>query len=409
MSFRFDKPHLLYIGILFSLFAGLGASLSSISPYVFSHFINGGGKWIFLGIQIAIPLGHFFSGWISDKTGKIRIFAIYGFLFIIPAQYLTYHLSDSLWWTILFAFWQRFLFTANLQWVTLAALETSSEHLFSQVRSAGTIGFMLIQLSLYLFSNPDLSIKLFDKAEQSGKFGSILYLPALLLVFWLPRLRRSQAIFYFRDALAILRSRIMLLFILLSFLFHFAFQVTDNYLGKYIETILGLDAVFLSWFLAVIIEIPFLIFIPKIVQRWGVFSLIYLAVLAGVCRYALVAWTVAAHPVGVLYFSQLFHSFLFAGYYMATIYWLRGLSPPHLYGSVFGLFNLFALALGGMTGNMVCGYLLQSKFDTFFLSQYRINPAGSFFSIFLLAASVFLLILPGFIYLQRLTGRIAEK
>jgi len=68
-----------YFIILFFYFAGLGSNLSSLSPYLISNF-GKDAEWVFLSIQIMVPAGTLFAGWISDKTKKIRIFLKYSIL-----------------------------------------------------------------------------------------------------------------------------------------------------------------------------------------------------------------------------------------------------------------------------------------------------------------------------------------
>ena len=62
--------------ILFFYFAGLGANLSSLSPYLLENF-GENAEWIFISIQLMVPVGTLFAGWLSDKTKKIRFFLIF--------------------------------------------------------------------------------------------------------------------------------------------------------------------------------------------------------------------------------------------------------------------------------------------------------------------------------------------
>ena len=91
---------------------------------------------------------------------------------------------------------------------------------------------------------------------------------------------------------------------------------------------------------------------------------------------------------------------------MGAIYCFRQKVPDHLYGSVFGLHSIFAQSFGFAMGNLVMGTLLVKPYSqNLFLPQgvtaYR--PQGEkFFVIFVLAASICLVLLPAVSYLKKI-------
>ncbi|MCB1176650.1 MAG: MFS transporter, partial [Leptospiraceae bacterium] len=318
----------------------MGSNLSSLSPYVLSNF-GEKGEWIFICIQVSMPIGTLFAGWISDKTKKIRIFSILGISLLFPTQYFLFSFPHNWITTAILAGFQRFLLSANYQWVIIGAIEEKGENRFSKIRSSGTFGFLIIQFILYLLTTIELPFSISDPSE-TGKLGSYFYIFCFPFCFKLPRKRISHLEYRFKDALNLLKDSNLRMFFIYAFIFYSAYQVTDNYLGRYFQIYIGLDSVYLSWFIAVILEIPFLFLVSKISLRYGIFSLFYLSLIFGFLRYSLLSVSVVGINKNLLLSFQAFHSILFAGFYMGTILWLRKVSPPHLYGSLYGLYSIFA-------------------------------------------------------------------
>lgn len=343
-----------------------------------------------------VPAGTLFAGWISDKTKKIRFFLKYSILLTIPAQYFLFSFNDNWFLTMVFAGSLRFLLSANYQWISIAVLEKVGEHPFSKIRSSGTLGFLLIQVVLYLLTLPQFLI--FKSAESTGKFGSIFYLVSFFFLNHLPEFRKSNQEFRFKDALKLLKNRNISLFFILSFFYYSAYQITDNYQGRYFELSFGLESVYLSWVFAVILEIPFLLLVPKIVHKYGYIILFYLSIISGFTRFLFLSYSISGVSLYILLLFQMPHAILFAGYYMGGIHFLRKSVPPHLYGSLYGLFSIFSMSLGGMIGNISSSQLLHSDlglkiFEVSKLS-FEYSKKIDFLPVFFQATFTFLFILP---------------
>ncbi|MEM7179447.1 MAG: MFS transporter [Spirochaetota bacterium] len=392
-----------YVFLFFFFFTGLGANLANLSPYVLSHFPDTA-KLVFLALQISMPLGNLFAGWISDKTANIRIFSNLGLGLLVPVQFFLYRFPESAYYSAFFSFAIGFLLTANMQWISIALLEDKGENRFSRIRSAGTVGFMCIQLFLYLLA--DTKWGAVPGTDIGKNFGAFLYLPAFFLSFSLPKQRKSKQTFHFKDALQFIQQKFFLVFFLVSFCYYFSYQLIDNYLGKYIQISIGLQAVFFSWFVAVILEIPYLFYLPKIVEKWGNFAILYLSLISAAIRFSLLAYTVYYFSEGLLWLSQTLHSFVYVGFYMGAIYCFRQKVPHHLYGSVFGLHSIFAQSFGFAMGNLVMGTLLAKPWNQNLFHQWGILPyrvqGEKFFLLFVFAASICILLLPTIAYLKRI-------
>jgi predicted MFS family arabinose efflux permease len=380
----------LYFVILFFFFVGLGANLASLSPYVLSHF-DEKAEWIFLCVQICMPIGTFFAGWISDKTKRIRIFAIFGILLLTPTQYFLFYYKDSWITTAMIAGFQRFLLSSNFQWISIGAMEAKGDHKYSKIRSFGTLGFLFVQLFLYTFTIMDLGFQ-FETPAQTGSFGAYAYLLCLIPAFFLPAKRVSKTEFQFKEAWELVQRKHIRYFFLIAFFYYSAYQITDNYLGRFFQMKLGLESVFFVWLVAVSLEIPFLLLVSKISLRYGINSLFYFSLVAGVIRFGFLAFGFWGISDSFLLFFQFPHAILFAGFYMGTILWLRKESPPHIYGSVYGLYSIFSQSMGGIFGNLICGQLLHANWGTYIQTNWAKGIDSSllnFFPIFLYGGILF--------------------
>ena len=389
--------------ILFFYFAGLGANLSSLSPYLLENFEKNA-EWIFISIQLMVPVGTLFAGWLSDKTKKIRLFLYYSLVLTIPAQYFLFSFSDDWKITMLFAGILRFLLSANYQWVVIAALEKMGEHNFSKIRSSGTLGFLIVQLLLFILTYPTLN--LLRSPLLTGKLGSIFYIIPLFFLHNLPKERISKQEFKFKDALIHISSKIQIIFFMLSFFFYASYQIIDNYNGRYFQLSFGLETVYLSWVFAVLLEVPFLLSITRIIHKFEFFSLFYLSLIAGIVRFLFLSYSVSGTSLLLLLLFQLPHAILFIGFYMGSIHFFRKTVPVHIYGSVYGLYSIFSMSLGGMCGNLISGNLLHSDLGfnlSVFFNMSNVNEkAVSFLPIFLMALFIYTIILPFFMILSRL-------
>ncbi len=382
--------------VMFLYFAGLASQLSSLSPYALAHFGESGSA-VLAAAQIGTPLGAFLAGWLSDRLKRVRLLAIAGLTVAIPLQILTFAFSDSIGLSVAMTFVLRLTLSGVFQVLTIAALEAAGNENFGRIRSSGTVGFLFAQLALYFVSTPAFASYLPQTSAAFGQSGALFFALALLPAQRLAQQRQSPEAFYFADALGVLRQRHMLYFVGLAFLFFSAYQITDNYVARYFELIGGMNAVFLSWVIAVLPEIVLLVYISRIERRHGIRALFWLAALSGLARFALL-FVAAKNPgnAALLHlFAQLLHSFHFTGHYMGAVYFLRLHTGAHLYGSVAGIYALVSQSLGGIAGNFLYGALLFQRPA----AEHQLQ-SSDFLSLFALAAFTQLLLLPAYFWLR---------
>lgn len=361
------------------------------------------------------PAGYFLAGYLSDRTRELRIFLIIGVALLVPAQFALFSLAGFPTATLILSGLTRMLLAANLQLMSIAVLEAIGEGPYARMRSAGTIGFAVFQLTLWFLPEflagaaPETAEapRIIIDAGMSGRSGAFAFLLCIPLAFFVQRNRKSEDHFRFIDALQFSIRPSHLALLGLSFVFYFNFQLVDNYLGRFWELHTGgMQGVYGGWFLAVLLEVPFLYVAAKLARTTGIRTLVVVAAGAGALRFAWVAMTILGiEPVPAIY-SQLLHGIHFTGYHIGVIYWLRSSVPDHLYGSVYGLYNIITHSLGGMAGNVVFGALLFSAYgDTMFAWLAGPNTGAAsglvgFLPVFLLAAVLNLTVIVGFVFLR---------
>ena len=350
------KKSLPYILLTFSFFLGLGTYFTSLSPFALTHFEERS-RLIFLAGQVCFPLGFFLSGYLSDRTRRIRALLTTGLLLQAPCQYLFFSSEDNFAAGLVLGALTRFFLAFNLQLNTLAILEARGESRFGAIRMWGTVAFMLIHLVLYTI---DIwAADLFD-AAAAGRLAAFFLLLTAIPARWIIPERKSRESYHFRDALRILKQPPVALFYGFSFYFYFHFQIVDLYLGQFLKEVGGMRMVYLAWALVGLVEIPFLPYTAWIARRSGIRALIWLALGAGALRFTMLAASIAGYEPVPVVVSQLLHGLHFAGYYTGALYWLRSTYPDHLFGTGVGLFMLIAAAAGAAAGNLFFGWLLFS-------------------------------------------------
>jgi PPP family 3-phenylpropionic acid transporter len=302
--------------------------------------------------QIALPIGYFFTGYISDRFKLLRYFLVAALILHAPVQYALFATTDPE-WAMVFSALSRFFFAVNFQLIGLAVLEDVGNAGFGTVRAWGTAGFLLVQTSLFIFS--------IENPTQAGKWGSLLHLATVIPAFFVKKNRISEEIYDFEAALQYLKTKPIIIFFTISFLFHFSFNVVDFYLGTHLKNQGGMPMVYGSWALAVILEIPFLSFSARLVSRYRLNILLIISLLAGAIRFLWLGLDAAGLSSLPVIFSQILHGLHFTGFYMGAILFLRNKFPNHLYGTGYGLYMALSVALGSMAGSYLFGQILLIK------------------------------------------------
>lgn len=383
-GFSLSFATLKYIFLYFIFFLGHGTYFSTLSPFIVDHYGASSG-YVFLAGQLAFPLGTLLTGYLSDRTHRIRILLVASFFLHAPLQYLLYSITDHLGLSILLGGANRFFFAVNLQLASIAVLEAKGTPGFGRVRAWGTGGFFFIHMLLFLIEGSYWKLDLFPDgldAGLAGKLGSVFHIVSGFLAFLVQSKRHSKNSFDMKGVFQILGQRPTILFFSVSFLFFFSFQVVDYYLGSFLKGQGGMDTVYLGWAIAVILEIPFLFLSGRWTDAFGARSLFILSIGSGILRFAWISLSIAGVLDVPILGSQILHGLHFTGYYIGAIYFLRRSCPDHLYGTAYGAYVILSNSLGGGMGSLVASQILTLKIpgaDGEILDPYLIMFSGAAF------------------------------
>lgn len=370
--------------VYFFFFLGHGSYFTTLSPHMLHRF-GDDARFVFLAGQMFYPAGYFFAGWFSDKTRRIRSLLILFLILQTPFQYYLFSPDLSFLWSVISSAVTRFFFAANLQLLSIAALESLSFRGFSVSRSAGTVGFLCIQIGmllLELFALQDAAPEI--QGGRGGQWGSVFMLLTVLPGMFLPEQRRSHTEYFFRDAFLVLKRNGFLPFLSVSFLFYLSYQVVDYYLGGYLRYAGGMTYVYGGWGLAVLVEIPLMVLTDHIVLRRGVRFLFLLAILSGAVRFAVLGLDAVIGLSGLVLLQQLLHGIHFTGYYMGGVYLLRRNFPEHLFGTGMGIYMVVSVSAGATIGNLLTGMLLESNgYAVIFFASLALHVIVFFLFLFL--------------------------
>lgn len=369
-----------------------------MSPFILSRF-GSDSNLIFFAGQVAHPVGYFLTGYISDRTRSLRGNLVAGLVLYALVQLALFSATSVPEAALCYAA-MRLLVGVNVQLTTLAVLEGRGTSNFPRVRTWGTIGFFLVQGLLFIYEESIV------KTAAPGQIPSNTRMIAwasfgLLLLSVIPALRVqasrvSHDEYFVADVVRLLKEPRVILFFILSFAFYFSYQLVDFYLGSLLDKSGGMSAVYAGWCIAVVLEIPFMPLTARIIDRWGIRSLIFISTIFGVVRYVWISLAVVGFPAPNVIYSQFLHGVHYTGFYIGSVYWLRAIFPDHLYGTGNGAYMVLAGALGGITGNLVFGWILFHGHG----SSYAGISMAHYLPLFASAAVIQLLILTAFLFFK---------
>ncbi|MCS7204883.1 MAG: MFS transporter [Leptospiraceae bacterium] len=378
------KQMILYFLLYLISYFGLGSYFVSLSPYFIERFQEQA-KYLFFAGQVGYPIGYFFTGWLSDKTKKLRLWGWIFAALLVPSQYLLFLPSLDFEVVLFFSFLVRFLFAALIQITQIATLETLSYKGFSISRAGGTFGFFLMQITMFLlesfvFLPTNLQT---SQTSRGGQIGAWLHiLTFVLILITLPENRKSNNPYYFKEVFYITFRYQYWIFFVLSFFYYFSYQMIDFYLGAYFYQLGGMKFVYGGWILGVILEIPFFPLTQRLIYRYGLNFLFLISLFSGIIRFLLLLLHNTYYGGNWILFSQLLHGIHFTGYMAGVIYFFHKKYPEEYNGTAFGLFMVASLSMGAIVGNFTYGFLL-SHFDYSTLFLLSLLNHGLLFLIFL--------------------------
>lgn len=162
---------------------------------------------------------------------------------------------------------------------------------------------------------------------------------------------------YWKDFGRLLRDRRWWFFLLAIFLAGVSASTVNNYLFLFMaelnspSTLMGL-----ALSMATVSEVPALFFSSWLVRRLGARGVLVMALGAYIVR--LLLYSIASAPWQIL-LIQLLHGLTFAAVWAAGVSYAHDLAPNGLGATAQGLFNATLMGLGGISGSLAGGLLLE--------------------------------------------------
>jgi PPP family 3-phenylpropionic acid transporter len=315
-----------------------------------------------------------FWGWLADHSGHrvkwIKLTSLLGLIGFVGVFW-----AKGFFWIFLIML-ALSLFTSSTlplaESLTLAHLATSDGH-YSRIRLWGSIGFIAASLFLgYLIDLQGINILLWA-----------LLIAQAIIFFLSNTIPESREIYHEKKDLSIwkiIKTPSVLALLIGCTLMVAAHGVLYNFYSIYLKehgyssaTIGGL------WAIGVICEILIFIWMPKILHRYSVKTILLMSLFLGVIRFILIG----ASPdyLYLLLVAQMFHAATFGGFHAAAIeviaYYFKGRNQAR--GQA--IYNSVAYGIGGTIGGLGGGYLIQYLGGQIGFMSAAISPLIGFFVI----------------------------
>lgn len=335
----------------FAFFLGMGLIVPQISPFVYDVLKIEKAGTIFLWGQVAMPIGAFLFGYISDKTLHIRYLTLGMTLLCGVTLYLFSYVEpgDIFQAAVL---WSLFMFSTGgiLPLMNVSYLQNKNQDKrFGRVRLYGTVSFTAVNAGLMFF----------DFAPQVlVRYSGILAMSSIVFLFFIPPGRdvdsKKEGAITLAQTWRLFSAPMFLLFLGVSFWAFFAFSAAEYIISDYIAPLdFPLDPVPFMWFIGTLTEIAFFFYSPRLLDmKNGALALMAIGIFSGLARYFLM--TLPLGPSQIIYVQSL-HGLQFTGLYLGSLIYLHQKSHPRRLATAQALFTGFARALGTGLGAYLLG------------------------------------------------------
>ncbi len=345
-SFRLSKFYFVY-------FASLGIFLPYWAIYLKSLGFNIAeiGQLIAMipATKIIAPL---LWGWIADKSGKrVRVVRITSLLAIVLFSAI-YQVHDY-WSMVAVTLAFSFFWNASLplfEAVTLSFLE-HDPHRYSLIRLWGSIGFIATVVGT------GVALDYYPPTVLPG------FALGCLLLLWLISLTLPEPVITVQPKIKGQLSRILRQRSIIALLFVFMLIQLSH--GPYYALFsLFLEqkgysgtATGLLWATGVIAEIVLFLFMPSLLTRFTLRSIILISIILSILRWILIS-QYANQPI-VLYFAQGLHAASFGSAHVAAVHMVHRQFGVNFQGIGQALYASISFGLGGMLGSFYSGWFWQ--------------------------------------------------
>jgi len=344
-------PYWRLSGFYFLFFITVGIYLPYWSLYLKSIGFNAEAIGILSAVVVVAKIfSTYLWGWFADHTGK-RIQVIQIASFFSAVTFFGILFTQSFWGILFFLTVFAIFWGASLPQIEAATLTHLGEstHAYSIIRVWGSVGFIFAVWSLgFIF-----------------EFIPISYVPVILLismiVVWFMSLVIPDISVEHSEHLNVSLGKILfrphiLSFLLVCFLMlashgpyytFYSIYLEDN---NYSKTLIGE-----MWALGVIAEIALFVIMHRLVNYFGLKSLLLFSLLLATIRWLLIGYFI--NFLGLLIIAQLLHAATFGIYHAVAIQYVHKFFRGKLQGRGQALYSSVGFGAGMAAGSLVSGYV----------------------------------------------------
>jgi PPP family 3-phenylpropionic acid transporter len=300
--------------------------------------------------QLARVVAPAFWGWLADRTGAARAIVVFSAGAVL-AGFVLLHYLDGFAAAVAIMLLMSLLAAGAMPLVealTLGSLEGRTER-YGPIRLWGSVGFVagVLGTGAWLDANPPQSL-----------IGVVILLAALTLAvsFVVPagRVAAAGAPGEGRLLAVLLRPEVMAFFAA-CFCMNAAHGALYAFYSIHLEALgYSKTAIGILWTLGVLAEIALFLFLPRLLRRVGLRTLLAASCALAGLRFALIGW--GAHSVALLVLAQLLHAATFGAYHAAAVAIVHRMFTGKLAARGQTLHSSVSYGLGGGAGTLLAGW-----------------------------------------------------
>lgn len=306
-------------------------------------------------------------GWLADRSGqRMRIIRLGAFaaIAIFSAIFLR---NDFIALILIVTGYSFFWNAVHAQFEVVAIAHLHERvHRYSLVRVWGSIGFIcaVAGLGFYFDRYSVQQLPLFILLLLSGIWCASLVVRE-------PTMARLQAVNERGSLRKIMRDPALIAFMLSCFLLQLSHGPYYTFFSVFLESHgYARTQTGLLWSFAVVAEVVLFLFMPKLLSRFALRSILLVSLLLAAVRWLFIALFVDYLPA--LLFAQCLHAASFASHHAAAIEVVRRLFRTHP-GQGMAMYSGFSYGAGAAAGALLSGVF------------WTISPIGTFIAAILIA------------------------
>lgn len=220
---------------------------------------------------------------------------------------------------------------------------------FGKIRLWGSLGYAIGVISIGRILD-------FIGLEFMFLLHSGVLLITLLVLLRLPIQKGEKKHFLIKEAAGLLKNQAFVLFLFFNFLLQLTINANNSFYGIHMQSLgASITIVGFTLLLKSIWEIPFFAVSGKLMKRFSYPMLLSFAAFIYACRWSVLGFS---DNLQVLIWTQILLSFSFSIHYFASVAYVDVLTPQNYRATGQTLYTAVTLGLGGVTGNLLGGWVL---------------------------------------------------